>query len=217
MKALSITGPGQKAWETVPDPGDSGADGRDRPHRLLHDLRNRPTHPQGRRARGEAGDDPRPRGGRNDHRAQARRSRRSPSATASLVSCISVVRPLQLLPRGPLRPVHRRRRLDLRPPDRRPAGRVRARPVRGYLRLQDPGGADGRAGALPRGHPSDRVRSRSPERPGGAGRHDRRRRRRPDRPRHDHDRASADAGEDHRRSIWPTRGSPARSTSVRTW
>ena len=178
-------------------PGDSGADGRDRPHRLFHDLRHRPAHPQGRRARGEAGDDPRPRGGRNDHRARlggydTRRRRPRPGLLHQRL------RPLQLLPRGPLRSVHRRRRLDLRPPDRRPPGRVRPRPVRGYLRLQDPGGVDGRAGALPGGHPSDRIRGRSPERQGGAGRHDRGRRRRPDRPRHDHDRPPAHAGEDHR-------------------
>ena len=196
-------------------PDDSGADGRDRPHRLLHDLRDRPAHPEGRRARGEAGHDPRSRGGRNDHRARlgghdARRRR----PRAGLLH--QRMWPLQLLPRGPLRPVHRWRRLDLRPPDRRPPGRVRPRPVRGHVRVQDPGGADGRAGALPRGHPSDRLRGRSPERPGGAGRHDRGRRRRPDRARDDHDGTAAHAGEDHRDRSRRCAGSPARSTSVRT-
>ena len=216
MKALVYHGPGQKAWETVPDPviqeptdvivriDSSTICGTD-----LHILK-------GDVPDGEAGDDPRPRGGRHDHRARlggddARRRR----PRARLLH--QRLRPLQLLPRGPLRPVHGRRRLDLRPPDRRPPGRVRPRPVRGHLRLQDPGRADGRAGALPGGHPPDRVRGRRPERQGGAGRHDRGRRRGADRPRHDHDRTPAHARRRSSRSTSPTRGSPARSTSARTW
>ena len=47
-----------------------------------------------------------------------------------------LVRALPLLQGGPLRPLHGRRRLDLRPPDRRPPGRVRAGAVRRHLRLQ---------------------------------------------------------------------------------
>ena len=54
MKALVYHGPGQRAWEDVPGPDDRGADGRDRPHRLVDDLRDRPAHPQGRRARGRS-------------------------------------------------------------------------------------------------------------------------------------------------------------------
>ena len=56
-----------------------------------------------------------------------------------LVSCITVVRPLPLLQGAPLRPVHRRRRLDLRPPDRRPPGRVRPRAVRRHVGVQGSG------------------------------------------------------------------------------
>ena len=80
-----------------------------------------------------------------------------------------------------------------------------------------PGGADGRAGAVPRRHPPDRLRGRSPQRQGRAGRHDRDRRRRPHRPRRDHDRPAAHARRRSSRSTWPTRGSPARSTSAQTW
>ena len=197
MKALVYHGPGQKVWETVPDPviqeptdvivriDSSTICGTD-----LHILK-------GDVPGGEARHDPRPRGGRDDHRARlGRHDARRRRPRARLLH--HVMRPLQLLPRGPLWPVHRRRRLDLRPPDRRPAGRVRPRSVRGHVRLQDPGGADRRAGAVPGGHPSDRIRGRGPERPGRAGRHGRGRRRRPDRARDDHDRAAAHAGEDHR-------------------
>ena len=52
-----------------------------------------------------------------------------------LVSCISVLRHVPVLPGGPLRPVPRRRRLDPRPHDRRHPGRVRPGPVRRHLHL----------------------------------------------------------------------------------
>ena len=59
-----------------------------------------------------------------------------------LVSCITSCGRCRFCKEAPVRSLHRRRRLDLRPPDRRPAGRVRARAVRGHVRLQGPGRAD---------------------------------------------------------------------------
>ena len=75
-----------------------------------------------------------------------------------------VVRPVPVLQGRPLRALHRRRRLDLRPPDRRAAGRARPRSVRRHLGLQGAGRALGRAGPVPRRHPPDRVRGRRPQR-----------------------------------------------------
>ena len=40
MKALVYHGPGQRAWESAPDPSLIDADGRDRPHRRIDDLRD---------------------------------------------------------------------------------------------------------------------------------------------------------------------------------
>ena len=48
-------------------------DGRDREDRLLDDLRNRSSHPQGRRPRGSAGDSAGTRSGRDDRRDRRRR------------------------------------------------------------------------------------------------------------------------------------------------
>ena len=79
-----------------------------------------------------------------------------------------------------------------------------------------PEGLDGRAGALRRGHPADRVRGRRAGRRSAAGRHGCDRRRRPDRARRDHDREAADAGEDRRRSTSPTAGSSGRARSEPT-
>ena len=178
-------------------PDHPGADGRDRADRLLDDLRHRPPHPQGRRAGGEAGHDPRPRGRRHGRRDRKRRDHaRAGRPRARLLH--HVLRAVPLLQGRPLRALHRRRRLDLRPPHRRAAGRVRARAVRRHLGLQGAGRAHRRAGALPRRHPPDRVRGRRPQRARRAGRHGRDRRRRPDRARGDHDRAAPLAGP-HRR------------------
>ena len=141
MKGLVYHGPGQKSWDTVPDPTHRGADGHRRPHRLVDDLRHRPAHPQGRRPDVPAGHDPRPRSRRHDRReGQRRDDPRGRRPRSRLVH--HVVRPLPVLQGAPLRPVHRRRRLDLRPPDQRPPGRVRARAVRRHVRLQDPGELD---------------------------------------------------------------------------
>ena len=178
-------------------PDNPGADRRDREDRLVDDLRDRPPHPQGRRAGGEARNDPRPRGRR--HRGRDRERRHDARAGRPRARLLHhVVRPLPLLQGGPLRALHRRRRLDLRPPDRRPAGRVRPRAVRRHVGLQGAGRAHGRAGAVPRRHPPDRVRGRRPQRGRRAGRHGRDRRRRPDRARRDHDRAAPHA-RPHRR------------------
>ena len=157
--------------------GNPRADGRDRPHRLVHDLRHRPSHPQGRRARGEARDDSRPRGRRHDRRGRRRsHDRRARRPRARLVH--HVVRALPLLQGGQVRPLHRRWRLDLRAPDRRPPGRARPGAVRRHVRLQGAGRAERRAGAVPRRHPADGVRGRRSQRPRRAGRHRRRRGRR---------------------------------------
>ena len=197
MKALVYNGPGERAWESAPDPSilaptdaivridTSTICGSD-----LHILK-------GDVPEVDARNDPRPRGGRD--RRRGRRGgdddrRRRPRAR--LVH--HLVRPLPLLPGGPLRSLRRRRRLDLRPPDRRPPGGVRPRPVRGHLRLQGAGGPERRAGAVPRRHPADGLRGRRPERPRRAGGHGRGRRCGPDRACRDHDREAAHPGPDHR-------------------
>ncbi len=115
-----------------------------------------------------------------------------------LVSCITSCGRCQLLQGGPLRPLHRRRRLDLRPHHRRPPGRVRPRSVRRHVGLQGAGGPDRRGRLLPRRHPADRVRGRRPERRRATRRHGRDRRSRPDRARDDHDREALHAGAHHR-------------------
>ena len=62
-----------------------------------------------------------------------------------LVSCITVVRHVPLLPRSALRPVPRWRRLDPRPPHRRHPGRVRARAVRRHVDVSRSRGRDRRS------------------------------------------------------------------------
>ena len=198
-----------------PRPVHHRADGRHRPDRLVDDLRHRPAHPQGRCPRGEARDDPRPRSGRNRRRNRRRgHDHRGRRPGARLVH--QRLRALPLLQGGPLRPLHRRRRLDLRPPHRRPSGRVRARALRGHLRLQGAGRPERRAGALPRRHPADGLRGRRPQRTRHTGRHRRHRRRRPDRPRNDHDGQAAHAQQDHRDRPRRQRDSRRRSSSAPT-
>ena len=53
-----------------------------------------------------------------------------------LVSCITSCGRCRFCKEGPLRPLHRWRRLDLRPHHRRPAGRVCPRAVRRHVGLQ---------------------------------------------------------------------------------
>ena len=140
MKALVYHGPGQRAWEDVPDPtiqaptdaivkiDSSTICGTD-----LHILK-------GDVPEVTAGHDPRPRG--RGHRRRDRQRRHDARAGRPRARLLHhVVRPLPLLQGGPLRALHRRRRLDLRPPDRRPAGGVRPRAVRRHVGLQGAGRA----------------------------------------------------------------------------
>ena len=197
MKALVYHGPGKRAWEAVPDP--VLVDPTDAIVRIdtaticgtdLHILK-------GDVPEVKPGHDPRPRGGRHGRRGRrGRHHDRARRPRARLVH--HVVRPLPLLQGGPLRPVHRWRRLDLRPHDRRPPGRARPRAVRRHVGLQGAGGADRRGRPVPRGHPPDGLRGRRPERRRPARRHGRDRRCRPDRARDDHDGEALHAEPHHR-------------------
>ena len=125
VKALVYHGPGFAAGKRSPT-RPSGIRPTQSSHRLGHDLRHRPPHPQGRRPRGRAGNDPRPRGRRHSRRDRRRgHDARAGRPRARVVH--HVVRALLVLQGRPIRPLHGRRRLDLRAPDRRPPGRVRAR------------------------------------------------------------------------------------------
>ena len=133
MKALIYHGPGQRAWETAPDPtikeptdvvvkiDTSTICGTDL-HILKGDVPEvTPGTILGHEAVGTVVEIGR-------RRDDARKRRPRPRLVHH------VLRPLPVLPGGPLRALHRRRRLDLRSPDRRPPGRVRARAVRRHLR-----------------------------------------------------------------------------------
>ena len=163
MKALVYHGPDQRSWDSVDDPGiidpgdaivridSSTICGTD-----LHILK-------GDVPEVDAGHGARPRGRRHDRGGRPRRQHvRRGRPRAGLVH--QLLRALPLLQGGPLRPVPGRRRLDLRPPDRRAAGRVRARAVRRQLGAQGARGAERRAGAVPRRHPADLLRGRRPQR-----------------------------------------------------
>ena len=123
MKALVYHGPGQRTWEDVPDPtiqaptdaivkiDSSTICGTDL-HILKGDVPEvQPGTILGHEAVGHRGRDRKRR-----HHARARRPR------ARLLH--HLVRSLPVLQGRPLRALHRRRRLDLRPPDRRAAGRA---------------------------------------------------------------------------------------------
>ena len=184
MKALIFHGPGQRAWEETPDP--TIVDPTDAIVRIdssticgtdLHILK---------------GDVPEVTPGTVlGHEAVGTIVEIGDSVTTFeegdrvLVSCITSCGRCQLLQRGPLRALHRRRRLDLRPPDRRASGRVREGSLRRHLALQGARGAERRPGPLPRRHPADGVRGRRPERRSEARRLGRSRWRRADRPRDD--------------------------------
>ena len=163
MKALVYHGPGLRSWEEKPDPAiqdptdivvridSSTICGTD-----LHILK-------GDVPAVTAGHGARPRGRR--HGRRDRRRRDDPRAGRPRPRLLHhLVRALPVLQGRPLRPLHRRRRLDLRPPDRRAPGRVRACAVRRHVGLQAPRRAQRRAGAVPRRHPSDRLRGRSAQR-----------------------------------------------------
>ena len=186
MKALVYHGPGQRSWDTVPDP--KLLEPTDAIVRIdtaticgtdLHILK-------GDVPEVHTGNDPWPRSGRHDRRDRfGCHDRRPRRPGARLVH--HVVRALPVLQGRPLRALHRWRRLDLRPHDRRPTGRVRSRAVRRHVGLQGAGGTLRRGRALPRGHPADGLRGRRSERRRPARRHRRGGRRRPDRARDDHD------------------------------
>ena len=215
MKALVYHGPGQKAWEDVPDPVIQRRHRRDRPGRHGDHLRHRPAHPQGRRPGGQ------PAAASWATRRSAPSSRSAPASRRSAgrpgAGLVHLgVRAVPVLPGGPLRPVPGRRRLDPRAPDRRHAGRVRPGPVRRHLDLPGPGRRRRRGDPDARRHPADRLRGRRAQRPGAAGRHRRRRRRRPDRAVGDHRRRAVLARPGSSRSTWPTPGWRRPSSSVPT-
>ena len=160
---------------------------RHRPRRRGHDLRHRPAHPQGRRPRRDRRTDPRPRGGRHRRGGRCRRQDREGRRPRARV-VHHRLRHVPVLPRGPLRPVPRRRRLDPRPQDRRHPGGVRAGAVRRHVDLPCPRRCGRRADAHARRHPPHRLRGRRPQRSRATRRRRRRRRRRADRPGRDHGR-----------------------------
>ncbi len=169
-----------------------------------HDLRHRPPHPQGRCPRGgRAGADPRARGHRRHHRDRLRHH-----TTGRRRSRHPVVRELVwallVLPPGPVQPLPRSRgtrrdRMDLRLHDRRDAGRVRPRSVRGELRLQGPRRHDRRRGDPAVRHPAHRLRDRRAVRACPTGRCRGRHRLGPSRTLGGHDRSPVWTRQDHRR------------------
>ena len=173
MKALVYHGPGSKTWEDVPDaaiqePTDvvvrvdtttiCGTD--------LHIL-------QGDVAGGHRRPDPRARGGRHGRLRSATPSGQFAVGDRVLVPAITQcgrceychARHALALPDG------RRDRLDLRPPDRRHAGRVGPGALRGHVAVRRARGRHQRAGDLPGRLAAHRVRGRGAGRPGAAGRH----------------------------------------------
>ena len=81
----STTVPAKKAWEEVPKPVRRRRHRRDRARRCRHHLRHRPSHPEGRRSRGDRRAHPRPRGGR--HRRGGRLGREERQGRATACSC----------------------------------------------------------------------------------------------------------------------------------
>ena len=81
-KALVYNGPGQRAWQSAPQAGRSRTRRCHCPHHDVHDLRHRPSHPEGRRADRDARPHSRPRGHRR-HRG----GRRQVSAFKSATTC----------------------------------------------------------------------------------------------------------------------------------
>ena len=206
MRALVYHGPGQKAWEEVPDPeitddGDvivrvdattiCGTD----LHILGGDVPEvAPGRILGHEAVGtvvEAGD--------GVHRLHAGRP------GARLVH--QRVRDLPVLPRGTLRAVPGRRRLGARPPDRRHPGRIRPRAVRRHLHLPDPGRRGRRGDPHAGGHPADRLRGRRAGRRCPAWRPGGRRGRRAGRPVRDQPARGCSARPTSSPSTCPTLGS----------
>ena len=134
MKALVYHGPDNKAWEEVPTPvvmDDTDAIVRVDAVTIcgtdLHILKGDvPEVTDGRILGHEAVGTVEQVGARREEREGRRPG-------AGVVH--HRVRHVPVLPRGALRPVPRRRRLDPRPPHRRHPGRVRARAVRRHVDL----------------------------------------------------------------------------------
>ena len=155
MKALVYYGPGKRSWEDVPDP--EVTDPEDAIVRVdavticgtdLHILKGDVPEVQPGRVLGHEAVGTVTAVGSGVRTVQAGRPR------ADLVH--HRLRPLPVLPRGPLRPVPGRRRLGARAPDRRRPGRVRPGPVR--RRLGAPAARRGprRGRAHARRHPAHR-------------------------------------------------------------
>ena len=105
MKALVYHGPAQKAWELVADPTiETPTDAIVRITQL-DDLRHRPAHPQGRRPRGDARYDPRPRGCRR-RRRHRKRSHNPGRGRPRARLLHQLLRTLPLLQGSPLWPLH---------------------------------------------------------------------------------------------------------------
>ena len=203
MFAVVYHGPGNKAWEEVPDP--QIVDDTDAIVRVdavticgtdLHILKGDvPAVTDGRILGHEAVGTVEEVGAGVEER-QGRRPR------ARLVH--HRMRRLPLLPRRDVRPVPRRRRVDPRSPDRRDAGRVRARAVRRHLDLRRARGRDRRGGPDARRHPAHRLRGRRAQRRRAARRHGRRRGVGSDRAGRDHGSQAASARPTSWRSTSPT-------------
>ncbi len=182
--------------------------GRDRRRGPDHDhdhLRNRPPHPQGRRAERDRRPHPRARR-RGDRRGDRDRGHRHPQGRHRPHLLHHVLRPLRLLQARHVLALQGRR-LDPREHHRRHPGRVRAHPARGHEPLRPPAeggpGSDGHA----QRHPPHRLRVRRAQRAGEAGRHGGHRRRRAHRPRRADDGAALLAGGDHHGGPRPRSGS----------
>ena len=156
MRALVYHGPGQKAWEEVQKP--QVTDDTDAIVRVdavticgtdLHILKGDvPAVTDGRILGHEAV-------GTVDAVGSGVKTVRPGDRV--LVSCITVVRDLPVLPRGPGRAVPRRRWLDPRPQDRRDSGRVCPGAVRRPVHL--PGARRRHRRGTPHAgrHPADRL------------------------------------------------------------
>ena len=193
MKALVYHGPGKRAWEETPTPGDPGRHRRHRPDHDLDHLRHRPPHPQGRPAERDGRPDSRPRGHRRrggsgrrrDGRSSGRPRARSPvsrpaeSATTAGKACT---------------------------PHCRYGGWILGNTIDGtqaeYVRIPHadtslyhvPARRRRRSARHAQRHPADRFRVRRVERSGEARRHGGHRGRGPDRPRRPADGAVLFAG-----------------------
>ena len=199
MKALIFGGPGQRSWESTADPGISeptdvivkvdttticGTD--------LHILKGDvPAVTEGRVLGHEAV------GTVVETGAAVSSLKKGDRVLVPAITSCGRCGPCKARDGGPLRG-GRRDRLDLRPPDRRRAGRVRARALRRDVGPRRARGRVRRAGAVPRRHPPDGLRDRRAERPRRPGRHGRGRRRGAGRPRGDDDRRDRRREPDHR-------------------